>query len=371
MRAQGFGRPLLIVAAALWAAPLLPHPAGAEGAIALGQTDKISADGLAFGAHYNDFDRNRTVGQAAAECTQSPVSEAARKACKIIGTFHDQCFSLTQDAKVSPHGVGLALAENRKRADVMALDQCRKMARAANSKACAVLRNGCDGEAAFRDDPIDATGFHDRGFAYLNKRDFDRGAADFSMVIKLTPQNASAYDDRAAAYKLKGDLDHALADYEQAIALDPNYAVAYNNRGTVHLARKEFDLAIADFNQAIALDGKRSTPYINLGLIYDAKDDYDAAIAQFGKAIAVNPQDEIAYLHRGFTNVKKDDYAAAIADFGEAIRLNPDDVAPLISQAQARQKTGDAAGAAADIAAAKALRPDGGDGPGRPGSVVR
>ena len=259
---SGLGRSLLIVAISLLAAGLYSRPAGAEGAIAIGQTDTIAADGLAFGAHYNDFDPGRVVGQTMAECALSPVSDNARKACKIIGTFHDRCFSLAQDAKLDPHGVGLSFAENRKAADALALDQCRGMAGAANAKTCAVLRNGCDGEAAFRGDPIDATGFNDRGFAFLNKRNFDRAAADFGEVIKLNPKDVGAYNGRATAYKLKGDLDHALADFNQAIAIDPNFADGYNNRGTVHLARQEFDLAIADFGEAIKLNPNDATPLI-------------------------------------------------------------------------------------------------------------
>ena len=367
---------MLIVVASLLDMATCVRPADAEGAIAMGQTDTVGSDGLAFGAHYNDFDPHRIAGQSVAECRASAASDTAHNACKIIGTFHDRCFSLAQDAKLQPHGIGLALAENRKVADAMALDQCRKMAGSATAKACAVLRNGCDGEAAFRGDPIDATGFDDRGFAYLNKRDFDHAAADFGEVIKLNPQNVGAYNDRAAAYKLKGDLDRALADYNQAIAIDPNYADAYNNRGTVHLTRREFDLAIADFNQAIALqaitlNAQKSTPYINLGLIYDAKGDYDAANAQFSKAIAIDPKDEIAYTRRGMVDAKKSDYSAAIADFGEAIKLNPNNAGPLYSRGQAKLKTGDIAGGEADIAAAKALRPDIGDAPTKSSDVVR
>jgi tetratricopeptide (TPR) repeat protein len=358
MQLRGRGGRLAIVVALLGAAALPPCPAGAEGAIALGQTDSISTDGLAFGAHYNDFDPNRTAGLSVGECTLSPASETAHKACKIIGTFHDRCFALAQDAKLNPHGVGLSLAENRKAADALAMEQCRKMTGAAGAKACAVLRDGCDGDAAFRGDPLDAAGFRDRARADLNKHDFDGAAADFSMVIKLDPQSATAYGDRATAYTLKGDLDHALADYQQAIAIDPNYAEAYSNRGTVHLRRHELDLAVVDFTKAIELNGQKPIPYINLGLVYDAKGDYDTAIAQFTKAIAVDPQEEIAYLRRGITNAKKDDYAAAIADFDAAIKLNPADVAPLMSRAQARIKTGDSAGAAADMAAAKMLQPD-------------
>jgi tetratricopeptide (TPR) repeat protein len=371
MHRKPFGGSATIVATLLLMVTAPLQPAGAEGAIAMGQTDTVATDGLAFGAHYNDFDPNRIVGQAVAECSVSAASDTAHKACKIIGTFHDRCFSLAQDAKLTPHGVGLSLAENRKAADALAMDQCRKMAGTANSKVCAVLRNGCDGEAAFRGDPIDATGFHDRAMASLNKRDYDHAAADFGIVIKLNPQDPAAYNDRAVALRLKGDLDHALADYDQAIAFDAKYADAYNNRGTIHLARREFDLAMADFNQAIILNGQKPTPYINLGLIYDAKGDYESASAQFTKAIAIDPRDEIAYLRRGMVDAKKSDYVAAIADFGEAIKLNPNDATPLISRAQAKLKTGDSAGAAADIEAAKALQPDAGNGPGKPSEVVR
>lgn len=215
MRLSGFGGPILMIAAALLVALLAVathvRSAYAEGAIAMGQTDTVGTDGLAFGAHYNDFEPNRIVGQATAECRTSAASERAQNACTVIGTFHDRCFSLAQDSKLTPHGVGLSLAETRKSADALATDQCRKMAGSAHAKTCAVLRNGCDGEAAFRGDPIDATGFNDRAFAYLNKRDYDHAAADFGMVIKFDPQNVAAYNDRAAAYKLKGDFDRALA----------------------------------------------------------------------------------------------------------------------------------------------------------------
>ncbi len=167
MRSTGSGWLVLMIAASLLTAAMHPDPGHAEGAIAMGQTDGVGTDGLAFGAHYNDFDPYRIVGQSVAECRASAASEPAHNACKIIRTFHDRCFSLAQDEKLKPHGVGLSLAENRKAADALAMDQCSKMAGSAHAKACAVLRNGCE---AFRGDPTDATGFHDRGCAYLNKR---------------------------------------------------------------------------------------------------------------------------------------------------------------------------------------------------------
>jgi tetratricopeptide (TPR) repeat protein len=255
MRSKGLGGLILVVAASLAAVALHPRPGSAEGAIAMGQTDTVGADGLAFGAHYNDFDPNRIAERASGECRVSAASERARNACTIIGTFHDRCFSLAQDEKLTPHGAGLALAETRKAADAMAIDQCRKMAGPAHSKACAVLRNGCDGEAAFRGDPIDATGFN----------------------------------DRAAAYKLKGDLDRALADDDHAIALDPKYADAYNNRGTVHLARRDYDLAIADFGEAIKLNPNDAGPLYSRGQAKLKSGDTAGGEADIAAAKALRP----------------------------------------------------------------------------------
>jgi tetratricopeptide (TPR) repeat protein len=287
MRSKRLGR--LFVAASLLAIAMHPRPGSADGAIAMGQTDTVGTDGLAFGAHYNDFDPSRIAGEARGECRVSAASERARNACTIIGTFHDRCFALAQDDKLTPHGAGLALAETRKAADAMALDQCRKMAGPAHSKACAVLRNGCDGEAAFRGDPIDATGFNDRAFAYLNQHDYDHAAADFGAAIKFNPQNVAAYNDRAAAYKLKGDLDRALADCDQAIALDPKYAGAYNNRGTVHLARRDYDLAIADFGEAIKLNPNDAGPLYSRGQAKLKSGDTAGGEADIAAAKALRP----------------------------------------------------------------------------------
>jgi tetratricopeptide (TPR) repeat protein len=230
MRSIGPGGPGLTVAASLLSALLitllaataLPRSADAAGAIAMGQTDTVGTDGLAFGAHYNDVDANRIASESVAECRISAASERARNACTVIGTFHDRCFSLAQDAKMTPHGAGLSLAENRKAADAMAMDQCRKMAGPAHRKTCAVMRNGCDGDGAFRGDPIDAAGFRDRAFAYFNKQDYDHAIADFGAAIRLNPGDATALLGRAEAKLKAGDPAGAEADVAAAKALRPD-----------------------------------------------------------------------------------------------------------------------------------------------------
>ena len=42
---------------------------------------------------------------------------------------------------------------------------------------------------------------------------------------------AGAFNERGYAYYQKRDFDRAIADYDAAIGLNPQFAVAYNNRG--------------------------------------------------------------------------------------------------------------------------------------------
>jgi TonB family protein len=72
--------------------------------------------------------------------------------------------------------------------------------------------------------------YDERGKAYVNKGDYDRAIADFTMFIQLNPDHADAYDHRGAAYGEKGDLDQAIADFDRAIQLNPRLQSAYENR---------------------------------------------------------------------------------------------------------------------------------------------
>src|ERR1700722_6636709 len=84
---SGLGRPIPSLVASFLVAFLVVlsdmatdvRSADAEGAIAMGQTDTVGIDGLAFGAHYNDFDPNRIAGQASAECRISAASARAKR----------------------------------------------------------------------------------------------------------------------------------------------------------------------------------------------------------------------------------------------------------------------------------------------------
>jgi hypothetical protein len=87
------------------------------------------------------------------------------------------------DSSASPHGTGLAMAEERQRADLLVMEQCRKTAGPSRRDVCAIIGNGCDGEANFLGTPRDELAFKERATAYFNKGDLDHAIADYDQAI--------------------------------------------------------------------------------------------------------------------------------------------------------------------------------------------
>jgi hypothetical protein len=76
-----------------------------------------------------------------------------------------------------------------------------------------------------------------------------------------TPQTARAYCNRGYASMEKGEYEQAIADYAEAIRLDPAYLSAYGLRGSVWYVKEEYDKCIADLNEAIRLDPRCADAY--------------------------------------------------------------------------------------------------------------
>ena len=74
---------------------------------------------------------------------------------------------------------------------------------------------------------------NDRGFAYANKKDYDRAIKDYDEAIRLDPKFVLAYNNRGNAYSEKNEFDRAIKEFDEAIRLDPKHIYAYNNRGLV------------------------------------------------------------------------------------------------------------------------------------------
>jgi tetratricopeptide (TPR) repeat protein len=77
----------------------------------------------------------------------------------------------------------------------------------------------------------DAKGYHSRGTAYTQKKEYDVGIADLSKAIELDPNNLKFYHRRAWAYYVSGNAVYGLADIDRIIASKPKEAEFHEVRG--------------------------------------------------------------------------------------------------------------------------------------------
>jgi hypothetical protein len=137
-----------VLAFGVLAVALLPGPAVAEGALAIGLPGDVAKDGIALGWNTNSPTAAEARQRALTGCRDVKNStEAARSLCKIVGTFHDQCVAGAEDPDPGTPGVGWAVAADKKTAEQQALAMCQTKSPPARRAACKVMTSGCDGAA--------------------------------------------------------------------------------------------------------------------------------------------------------------------------------------------------------------------------------
>jgi tetratricopeptide (TPR) repeat protein len=199
-----------------------------------------------------------------------------------------------------------------------ALRECTRSEPARRIAACSeIVAKG--GDRAMRL----AVAYHNRGRAYIQSREYDKGIADATEAIRLDPRYARAYSLRAWGRNEKREFDAAVADASEALRLNPKLPQAHNLRGWAHAGRGDFDAAIVDLNEAIRRTPAYAPAYSNRGWAYTEKRDFARAIADLDEAIRLDPTFVLAWHNRAAAYRAKGDLDRAVADLDEAIRLNP------------------------------------------------
>lgn len=120
--------------------------ASADGALAVGLPENVAKTGFAFG-----WSTNRATGpdarMAALDFCQKAkdASPAARKLCRVFGSFKDQCVAVAMDPKDGTPGVGWAMATEKEWAETEALNACRETAGPGREGECKLSASACDG----------------------------------------------------------------------------------------------------------------------------------------------------------------------------------------------------------------------------------
>lgn len=101
--------------------------------------------------------------------------------------------------------------------------------------------------------PNDPSALAERGFAWLEKKDYPNAIADADRAILFQPKSGRAYTLRATARRAIGEAGKAIQDFTMAVQLDPNLE-NYFQRASTYQAMGENKLAIADFDSAVSYD---------------------------------------------------------------------------------------------------------------------
>jgi len=108
--------------------------------------------------------------------------------------------------------------------------------------------------------PTDPIPLAERGFAYMDKKDWAHAAEDATRALAMDSKLARAYNLRGTARRAQGNLNGAIDDLTHAVEYEPNLD-NYFQRASTYQLLGEHKLAIADFDQAVALSPDQPHTY--------------------------------------------------------------------------------------------------------------
>jgi len=147
-RSSQFARVRILPAAILLAALLpLPHPAAADGAIAVGVPASVVQNGYAYGRTTNSENTRIASEHALSNCKSAKdATQIARDLCLVVMTFKNKCVALALDPKAGTPGAGWAIANTQDDAETQAMAQCVATAGPDRRGFCRISDSACDGQ---------------------------------------------------------------------------------------------------------------------------------------------------------------------------------------------------------------------------------
>ncbi len=136
---------MLVLASGMVLSSVAAH---AEGALAAGIPARVEKDGTAYGIARNQPTQDAAAKAAMQACLTMPNSgEPARKLCKVISYFRNQCAAVAEDPQAGTPGYGWAIAGDLQSAQNQAMAKCHATAGESRRQYCGVAVYGCDGSA--------------------------------------------------------------------------------------------------------------------------------------------------------------------------------------------------------------------------------
>jgi len=133
----------------------------------------------------------------------------------------------------------------------------------------------------------------DRGYAAMERKDYDKAIAEYTEAIRLDPQSDAAYHNRAHVYFGKKEYARAIADYNEAIRINPRDPASHSSLAWVLATCPNAELR--DGKRALRLatracelsDWEDANDLENLAAAYAECGQFDEAVKWQEKAVAV------------------------------------------------------------------------------------
>jgi Tfp pilus assembly protein PilF len=168
----------------------------------------------------------------------------------------------------------------------------------------------------------------DDGVALSKSGDFDGSITKFNEAIAQAPNCHDCYYNIGYAYSQKKDWEKAEAAYKKATELKPDYVEAWNGLANTYNTQKKLDLALeASANAAkyggTASGGGSASALYNQGVILWNQNKYAEAKEKFEAAAKADPTYSDAHYRLGMANLNLGDMPGAITAFEGYLKAAP------------------------------------------------
>jgi len=151
----------------------------------------------------------------------------------------------------------------------------------------------------------------------------EEGAACYSKALRLNVKYAHPYNNLGVLHAAAGRVQQAEWHYSKAIELDPRYVSAYSNMGVLLAANGRFKAAVWYYSQGLAIDPFSVPSHINLANALLKMGDESGAVTHYSRAIAALPNSAEAHYNLGNLYGRQGKYAQAAAHFSLALQAQP------------------------------------------------
>lgn len=142
--------------------------------------------------------------------------------------------------------------------------------------------------------PQAAMAYHNLGFDFQQKNDFNIAFALFEKTIELEPRHLSAHFNKGNILARWRRYDEAIQSYSKILSMNPNYIGALNNRGNMYFLLGDYRKALSDYNRALEIQPKDLSAYKNRGMLFYIMGEDRKSLLDFQAALVLAPKDVLA-----------------------------------------------------------------------------